>query len=211
MEKPQTISSERLSTLSRLPESRLRELSKAGFIPKKTGDGYPLNAAIAGLFRFYSERESAGLELPEYGSMQSCAAATKIPLQLIKQAKHAGCPAFHASGRVKLGLLLSWIFSTEANGQESVGDWGKELKKWQAKRAKIEHDREVGELVEKVAVTEQVREWNAKARAVLQRLLEVELPARCAGQDAKEILRHNKAALGEVCGILGKADQWASP
>lgn len=200
-----TIHADKLCALTGLTDKRHRQLAKAGYFPPPKAELYNLSQTIRGLFKFYSEQESAALELPEYGSMQACAGATKIPLQLIKQAKHAGCPAFHASGRVKLGLLLSWIFSTEANGQEPVGDWGKELKKWQAKRAKIEHDREVGELVEKVAVIEQVREWNAKARAVLQRLLEVELPARCAGQDAKEILRHNKAALAEVCGILGKA------
>jgi hypothetical protein len=90
MEKPQTISSERLSTLSRLPESRLRELSKAGFIPKKSAEGYPLNAAISGLFRYYAERESSVGDLPEYASMQACAGATGIPLQFLKKAKHAG-------------------------------------------------------------------------------------------------------------------------
>ena len=138
--------------------------------------------------------------------MQACSGATGIPLDVLKAAKKGGCSAFHGSGRVDLGKLLPWLFRDDTDGGEAVSDWGKELKKWQAKRARIEHDREVGELVEKVAVIAQIREFNAKARAVLQRLLEVELPARCAGQDAKEILRHNKAALAEVCGILGKAE-----
>ncbi len=139
--------------------------------------------------------------------MQACSGATGIPMDVLKAAKKGGCSAFHGSGRVDLEKLLRWLFrSGDATETDTVNDWGKELKKWQAKRAKMEHDREAGELVEKVAVIEQVRELNAKARAVLQRLLEVELPARCAGQDAKEILRHNKAALAEVCGILGKAE-----
>ena len=145
-------------------------------------------------------------ELPEYASMQACSGATGIPLDVLKASKKGGCPAFHGSGRVDLGKLLPWLFRDDSDGEETVSDWGKELKKWQAKRAKLEHDRETGDLVEKTVVIEQVRELNAKARAVLQRLLEVELPARCAGQDAKEILRHNKAALVEVCGILGKAE-----
>jgi hypothetical protein len=140
--------------------------------------------------------------LPVYDSLAACAGATKIPAPTLRKWKRAGCPAFKGS-RVSLAGLLQWLF----NGtQEDDGvDWPLRLRKAQAERAELQLAKERETVVEKADVIAQIREFNAKARAALQQKLEVELPARCAGQPAADIMRESKMLLREICEILGKA------
>jgi hypothetical protein len=139
--------------------------------------------------------------LPVYDSLAACAGATKIPAPTLRKWKRAGCPAFQGS-RVSLAGLLEWLF-TGAHEDDGV-DWPLRLKRAQAERAELQLAKERETVVEKADVIAQIREFNAKARAVLQQKLEVELPARCAGQPAADIMRHGKQVLREVCDILGK-------
>ncbi len=139
--------------------------------------------------------------LPVFDSISSCAGATGIPVPSLRKWKRAGCPAFQAS-RVSLAVLLEWLFT--GDHKDSGVDWPLRLKKAQAERAELQLAKDRETVVEKADVIAQVRELNAKARAVLQQKLEVELPARCAGQPASGILREGKQVLREVCDILGK-------
>jgi hypothetical protein len=86
--------------------------------------------------------------LPIYDSMHACAGATGIPLAFLRHAKKSACPAF-TSNRVHLAELLRWMFAKSAACPDAEGiDWSDELKKWLAKRAKIQHDRDAETIID---------------------------------------------------------------
>ena len=88
------------------------------------------------------------VRLPIYDSLRACAGATHIPLGFLQHAKKSGCPAF-TSNRVHLGALLQWMFAKgQAAPDGDITNWGDELKKWLAKRAKIQHDRDAETIID---------------------------------------------------------------
>ncbi len=62
----------------------------------------------------FQASEAAIRSLLTFDSMQQCASAMKIPLNVLKKAKRDGCPAFK-SNRVFVGEFLEWFF---AQGEE---------------------------------------------------------------------------------------------
>jgi hypothetical protein len=81
--------------------------------------------------------------------MAACSGATRIPLAVLRQAKRAGCPAFDQANRVRLDLLLQWLFGREGDSLKGT-DWSARLKRSQALRSELETAKRRGELVDAV-------------------------------------------------------------
>ena len=73
------------------------------------------NKPGAGRPRVYST------ELPVYDSMEQCANATKVPLEVLKKAKKGGC-LFVRHGRVHFSEFIEWIFNQDPDSTGEM-DW----------------------------------------------------------------------------------------
>jgi len=70
------ITTARLTKLSGLRETRLRELAYDGWIPKPTRRQHPLAPTIAGLLRYYLHREQNQPIQDVYESLEECSAVS---------------------------------------------------------------------------------------------------------------------------------------
>lgn len=140
------------------------------------------------------------IELPIFDSIGSCAAATGIPVAILKEAKRSGCLAFKST-RVYLGELLPWIFSRET---DDAVNWGERHKKFQALRGELAYGREKEELADR----SEIREAARAIRLVMSRELEqtfcAELPAEVKGCSEVEIRDKSKAAIGRLNATLDR-------
>jgi hypothetical protein len=66
---------------------------------------------IQALLRYYREREQQRVLQDCYDSLGACAAATGIPVTVLKHSKRQGCAAFRGS-RVYLAPLIRWVFES---------------------------------------------------------------------------------------------------
>lgn len=157
---------------------------RIGDLIKRTRAGKPLTAADQAFVGRLTEAPAA---LPTYASSADCSGQTKIPISFLKQARRQGCPAFHASNRVDLAVLIVWMFRPDAGEADDGTDWSNELKKWLAKRAKIAHDRDA----KLVLPLDQAEAEIQTGLGILFGQLDVifcnELPAAIRGLDAPAI------------------------
>jgi len=118
--------------------------------------------------------------LPIYDSMASCAAATGIPLGLLKRAKKGGCQAFRAN-RVNLSELLPWLF---AQGDDAaVGNWQEALVEFKARRERLRYERDKGNSIDRDLVRSAVQRGVSAVFGSLDRLFVNELPPVLRGLD----------------------------
>jgi hypothetical protein len=103
------ISAEQLARLTGLSERRLRQLAQFGAIPRPNRHRYPLADTLRGIFRYYRQREEDATLQDEYPSFQACSVGARIPIAVLKRAKHLGCPALQG-GRVRMLPFLYWYF-----------------------------------------------------------------------------------------------------
>ncbi len=94
-----------------------------------------------------------------YDSLQQCAAATGIPLSLLKEAKTSGCPAF-VSTRILLQPLIQWLFKS-----------GKAADVDGAKARLVLADAELAEAKARAQSGENDRKADAIVKAVLTKVL----------------------------------------
>jgi len=124
------------------------------------------------------------LKMPIFGSMKQCEAVAHIPLHMQKEAKDAGCTAFHNSNRVALEPLLAWIFSDDRDDGE------KPLKKvydhYHGQREKLKFEREAEQTLFKAEVGAAINKSMSLLFASLDKLSD-SLPGLLHGMDAPEI------------------------
>jgi hypothetical protein len=151
---------------------------------------------------------SSASRLPVFDSMQACDAATGIPKAVQQQAKREGCEAFDSHGRVRLGVLLRFLFAKGDDDEENA-NWPDRLKRAQALKA--EHELKIlqGEYVERARVRADMTTAATKAVAVLTQKFETELPPKADGMPAAEIAKLNRAAIREVRIILSQPEAYA--
>jgi len=164
--------------------------ARVGAVLKKLRDGKSITAAEQRLIEENTEKPKEKREkgrprehletLPVYGSMQACASATGIPLQVLKRSKKKGCPAFRAT-RVHLGELLPWLF---AQGDDAaVGNWADALVEAKAKRERLKLEREKGEAIGRDLVKSAVQCGVSAVFAGLDKRFVNELPPVLKGLD----------------------------
>lgn len=133
--------------------------------------------------------------LPIYDSMGSCAAATGIPLGLLKRAKKGGCPAFRTN-RVYLADLLPWLF---AQGDDAaVGNWQEMLTEFKARRERLRYERDKGNAVDRDLVRSAVQRGVSAVFGSLDRLFVNELPPALRGLDEIPIRDRCQAAIEKL-------------
>jgi len=137
--------------------------------------------------------------------MAQAAALTGLSLSVLKWAKKSGCPAFRAT-RVYLDELREWL-----DAHRSDLDSDKSITKEQADiRLKLlRYDREKFKFeVEKklyrsrAEIEADIKQIAQMQRALLQRKLESELPARLVGLGVIEITEAMRQTVDEVCRIF---------
>jgi hypothetical protein len=139
-DEPQTISPEKLATLTGFTIPELAAFSRRGFFTKTKSGGYPMLEAVTGCFKAYQELRKEAGTLPTYESMPQCTGATGIPTSVLKKAKRSGCAAFKTGSRIALGPLIKWLFD---GGGDST-DWKDHYNKFHALREEVAHKRESG-------------------------------------------------------------------
>ena len=118
--------------------------------------------------------------LPTYESMGQCAAATHIPLAVLKRAKRSGCDAFITGNRIRLEALLRWVFENDV--EEQIDFQTERALELRAKRKRIE--REEAEAARELVRLEEV-ERELSGRVLLP------LRERLVGQPTRLDVRAN--------------------
>ena len=140
--------------------------------------------------------------LPCYQSMASCAAATGIPLIVLKQAKADGSEAFRFS-RVELGKLLPFLFAPKkkstdgADTQDAIGEGNQNavLNYWRARREKLRFEHETGTLAPKAEVRSDLIAAMAELYGSLDRVFCNQLPPAFVGLVEIDIRKRCKAEI----------------
>jgi len=137
------------------------------------------------------------MKTPNYmfDSQRQCAAALKIPLAVLKSAKASGCPAFRPGGRVDVPELMAWLFTKEA---AQGANWVRMFEEFRARREKIRHDKDVGEIVAKVFVRQENQTAMAMMFTVLDRVFCSQMPADLVGRQPAEIRARCVEAIEEL-------------
>jgi len=176
--------------------------ARVGAILKKLKEGKSITAAEQRLLDENTEkpkekqkrgrpREHAQT-LPSYDSMNSCSAATGIPLMVLKRSKKAGCHAFRST-RVYLGELLPWLF---AQGEDAaVGNWADALVEAKAKRERLKLEREKGEVIGRDLVKSAVQTGVAAVFSGLDKRFVNELPPVLKGLEELAIRDRVRGAI----------------
>jgi hypothetical protein len=135
-------------------------------------------------------------KLPQYATLQECSGATGIPLPILKAAKKAGCFA-GKHGRVDLAAFLRWAFSGDSVSEDGI-DWGNELRKWLAKRARLVHDREARLTIAVSEANDGIKAGVAFLKDEHYRIFTIELPAVLKGQNEIAIRERNLKELDQI-------------
>lgn len=135
-------------------------------------------------------------KLPNYISMSACAAATGIPLGILKKAAGAGCPAIKRRG-VRLAELLPWIFTNlEGMQAKSPRERLAEAEAQLAEQKVVEMKRaglsEAEDIARKV-----IAETLAPIAAKL-RVFPMQLSSRCNPSDPALARQELEAAIDEI-------------
>jgi hypothetical protein len=144
--------------------------------------------------------------LPVYGSMAACAAATGIPLWVIKQAKAEGCEAFRY-GRIELAKLLLHFgkqfahpdkVASSGGGDENEGNWRQVFDKYHAMREKKRYLKEDEALISKEEVRTGMAAGVNELYSTLDRVFCNELPPTLMGLSEIEIRNRCKMEINQM-------------
>ena len=198
-----------LTNLTGLTPEEIIKAGKAGYFPSAKKGEYETVATLRGLFRFLKQQAdkkgrppTGSQSLPCYQSMASCAAATGIPLMVLKQAKADGSEAFRFS-RVELGKLLPFLFAPKkkstdgADTQDAIGDQNQNavLNYWRARREKLRYEHETGALASKSEVRSDLIAAMAELYGSLDRVFCNQLPPAFVGLVELDIRKRCKAEI----------------
>jgi len=130
-------------------------------------------ATLGGLLRRYEHqltaaRSESTFDRITFDSMEACEARTGIPRHLLSTAKEHGCPAFEGSGRIRLAVLVRWLFTAGATGE--VTDWAAHSDKFKALNEEVKYRESIDELVPKAEITAMVQEFSAICFGGIKRL-----------------------------------------
>lgn len=140
---------------------------------------------------------------PVYTSMASCAAATGIPLIVLKQLKEEGSPAFRFS-RIDFKALIPDLIA--ARSKRKSGDAAKAdeisetnqsavLNYWRAQREKSKFEREQGQLASKSQVQRDLIAAMAELYGSLDRVFCNQLPPSLIGLHELDIRKRCKVEI----------------
>jgi hypothetical protein len=136
------------------------------------------------------------IELPLYDNQTAMAAATGIPIDVIRHAQRNGC-AFQHHGRCDLKEFLKWFFN---QGSESEGstDWGKREKRAKALLKEVELEREKDKVIEFALVDNFLRKLVQQIFFGELNRLEQEFPPGLKGKREVEIAKEVTAQIEKV-------------
>lgn len=160
-----------------LPPAVVVEATKEGFLTADSKRRYHLGQAIRDLFKYAQARWE---KLPVYENMHRCAAATGIPLTVIKSGKRFA--KLGTGNRIELARLLPAIHDA-SKGQ----DWRALREKCDALRAEAELEKARGETLDKEKVGLAIRQTVSAFWHALDRAADLELPPVLKGKDEAAI------------------------
>ncbi len=171
--KESTITLTQIVSSTGLSTGLIAQAVKEGYVSKH-GKGTYTISALVGLIRFLNARQN---KLPDYDSVEMCAAATGIPKAVIKMEKRTTPEAFFGS-RVSLAKLLKGMFAKN----DSV-NWRDLKDKWSAIREQLAGEREQGLTLDKEEVGRAIAKGISSLFWAYDREAQVTLPADLKGCD----------------------------
>lgn len=145
-------------------------------------------------------------------TLKQAAALTGKNPTILKAMKRAGCPAFLPGSRVDVPLLRELYDEWEAklkDGGETVGGVDEEIKQERLRGLKLDNAVKDRKSIDRGELCERLHALCAKANAILQTRLIVELPVLVAGLDAAAIRAECEKIHARVCGDFKKfAEEW---
>ncbi|MGC3961306.1 MAG: hypothetical protein QM813_26285 [Verrucomicrobiota bacterium] len=124
--------------------------------------------------------KDAPFKWPIYDSIGQCAAHSKVPIAILKEAKRLGCPAFRST-RIHFDEFLPWMFATLMD--DKATNWGEELKRAQTMRERIKLAEDDGRVVDRATVSDGIAKAVGIMFGELDRVFTSELPTRGKGMD----------------------------
>lgn len=146
-----------------------------------------------------------------FDSMAQAAAGMGEPIEALKWAKSDGCPAFKAGGRVREGLLRTWLnehpfVPSDLPAKPKLKDIEQEEKN---RKLKIQNDKAEGILVDRFKLLAEAAPSIEKFKSTLRQKLEREYPKEVAGKKIEVAQEKGRKLCDELCGILrGLLEQW---
>jgi hypothetical protein len=142
----------------------------------------------------------------QYQTLSQAAGAMGVPPEVLKAAKRAGCPAFHASGRVDGPEFREWMQQhgdslTVAAPESSLKD---KLLAEQVRKYKIHNDSKMELLVSRAKVADAVAKILKAADAMIEQKLVNEWPQFVAGLDPAGARAYGKRLGDALRAELGK-------
>jgi hypothetical protein len=189
-----------------------RKILDADFknILKKVKRGQPLTETER---RLVKERQTEAGEGPRVvDSLKQAAAVTGKPSAVLRAMKRAGCPAFLPGSRVDVALLRELWDEWEAKLKEGAVEGGgldEAIKAEKLRKLKLENAALDGTYIDRARLAERLHELCARANAILQTRLIVELPPLVAGLDAAAIRAECEKIHARICSDFKKfAEEW---
>lgn len=116
--------------------------------------------------------------------MSQCAAATDIPIGILKTAKKNGCPGF-VSTRVRLFAFLKWWFAQA--GADANTNWSDRLRRAQALSEEINLEAKRGNVIDSSDVNAFAARYQSALFHDLDRIFANEFPAAVKGLDENAV------------------------
>lgn len=141
------------------------------------------------------ETNKRRISFPVVESMSQAASMCGCPESMLKAAKRKGCKAFISGSRVDLGILIPYLFSMMAKGNElpdGFASWKEVLESEKAKREQIKRQQDEGAMMLTSDAETQAASAMALTFAELERR-DRELPPALAGLPAVEIYKRMTA------------------
>jgi hypothetical protein len=132
----------------------------------------------------------------QFSSMAAAARQTGVPYSVLRRAKRAGAPGYHASGRLDLRPVMDWWFAQDGVAPSAMGI-DDALKAVRTERERFRLERDKGEYYLASEFEEEVTRTMAKMQRELERRLLAVVPGEGAHLSPRDLQKVMKDHLGK--------------
>src|SRR5881394_2406963 len=137
-----------LIVLTGVPQGRIMQAVREGFVAATVKGRYQLGPALLGIIKYFNSRADI---LPTYDNAAQCSAMTGIPVDVITQARKVKLLGPGGDNRISLAALLQVMF--ESRGE----NWTEMQSKFSALREKRRFEQEDGMWIEKSEASQTIK------------------------------------------------------
>jgi hypothetical protein len=148
--------------------------------------------------------------LPVVDSLKTASASWGFTVDILKQCKKAGCPAFR-HGRIYHKEFIKWFDENrdKIESQDPKREWEIRRLKAQCRQIEFRQKVEEGNYTANDKIYASIAHAAQRMKAVLRQKLEVEYPTLLAGADVTEHRIKGLELVDEICKIFSDGtDKW---